>query len=568
MRELHAASAWIGKARSTRASSSLTTACWTGSTLTSTQTETPLSSTDGWSFPAILRRADRLNGRSCITSRMSRCTNSFRPPFVTYRAAMRSCGSFEEYVIGADGFHGVSRKSMPKEVLREYERVYPFGWLGVLSRTKPVSPELIYSAHQRGFALCGCGPGPEPLLHPGFGSRNGQNWSDAAFWMNSGGGFPKSRLGHDHGPSIEKSIAPLRIFVAVTMRFGRLFQAEDAAHIVPPTGARGLNSALSDIYYLYHAIIDHYQKGNDQGLDGYSDRALARVGRRSAFLVDDANVHSSRTTALRGRLQKTELAYLLSSERRLARSPRLRRPAFLRVEGTLMANATIAAAQSLSSASRRPRAFLDGWRTLPGFRARVSAYDTRPTRPTRRCGRRAPTMPRPRCSANTSRDRGCRGRRSDSLGRDRHQAHEAAVAALPGVEQGAFFFDCDSSRAATGKNRRRGRRRTRSLRRRRRRWRRSIRVCTALHYSSAAPTRRPPRRFLLHRHGGRDPRRAVRFVVGGQDDPLDHDEGARGVVCECVLAGRKAGSSRRSLICRDTYPGFDWRGAWPTCSRG
>jgi p-hydroxybenzoate 3-monooxygenase len=186
-------------------------------------------------------------------------------PYVTYRKDGAEHRIDCEYVIGADGFHGVSRKSIPADVLREYEKVYPFGWLGVLSRTKPVSPELIYVKHERGFALCS--------LRSQVLSRyyiqvpltdKVEDWSDDAFWAELKRRLPAevaTRL--ITGPSIEKSIAPLRSFVAEPMRYGNLFLAGDAAHIVPPTGARGLNSAASDIYYLYHALLDHYQKGDD-----------------------------------------------------------------------------------------------------------------------------------------------------------------------------------------------------------------------------------------------------------------------------------------------------------------
>ena len=167
-------------------------------------------------------------------------------PYVTYRDGDRIVRVDCEFVIGADGFHGVSRKSIPSDVLREHEKVYPFGWLGILSRTKPVSPELIYVKHERGFALCS--------LRSQVLSRyyiqvpltdKPEDWSDDVFWTELKRRLPAevaARL--VTGPSIEKSIAPLRSFVAEPMRYGRLFLAGDAAHIVPPTGARGLNSAV------------------------------------------------------------------------------------------------------------------------------------------------------------------------------------------------------------------------------------------------------------------------------------------------------------------------------------
>jgi p-hydroxybenzoate 3-monooxygenase len=241
-------------------------------------------------------------------------------PYVTYRMGDEIVRIDCDYVIGADGFHGVSRKSIPRDVLKEYEKVYPFGWLGVLSRTKPVSPELIYARHERGFALCSLRSQVlSALLHPGAaGSDTVEDWSDDAFWTEL-----KRRLPADvaerliTGPSIEKSIAPLRSFVAEPMRYGNLFLAGDAAHIVPPTGARGLNSAASDIYYLYHAMLAHYQNGDDTGLENYSAKALARVWKAQRFSWwMTTMLHTfPDNIAYDHKLQDTELAYLFSSEK-------------------------------------------------------------------------------------------------------------------------------------------------------------------------------------------------------------------------------------------------------------
>lgn len=239
-------------------------------------------------------------------------------PSVTYRQGDEVVRIECDYVIGADGFHGVSRKSIPKGVLREYEKVYPFGWLGVLSRTKPVSPELIYAKHERGFALCSLRSQvlsryyiQVPL------SDKVEDWSDDAFWAELKRRLPAevaARL--ITGASIEKSIAPLRSFVAEPMRYGNLFLAGDAAHIVPPTGARGLNSAASDIYYLYHAMVGHYQKGDDSGLENYSAKALARVWKAQRFSWwMTMMLHTFPDSIDYDRkLQDTDLAYLFSSE--------------------------------------------------------------------------------------------------------------------------------------------------------------------------------------------------------------------------------------------------------------
>jgi p-hydroxybenzoate 3-monooxygenase len=239
-------------------------------------------------------------------------------PYVTYRDGDKIVRVDCDYVIGADGFHGVSRKSIPADVLREYERVYPFGWLGVLSRTRPVSPELIYAKHERGFALCSLRSQVLSRYYIQVPLTDSvKDWSDEAFWAELKRRLPADiAAGLITGPSIEKSIAPLRSFVAEPMRYGRLFLAGDAAHIVPPTGARGLNSAASDIYYLYHAMVDHYKKGDDAGLEGYSNKALARVwkAQRFSWWMTMLLHRFPDNIPYDDKLQQTDLAYLFSSE--------------------------------------------------------------------------------------------------------------------------------------------------------------------------------------------------------------------------------------------------------------
>jgi p-hydroxybenzoate 3-monooxygenase len=239
-------------------------------------------------------------------------------PYVTYRSGDETVRIDCDFVIGADGFHGVSRKSIPKTVLKEYEKVYPFGWLGVLSRTKPVSPELVYAKHERGFALCS--------LRSQVLSRyyiqvpltdTVEDWSDEAFWEELKRRLPKEVADKlVTGDSIEKSIAPLRSFVAEPMRYGNLFLAGDAAHIVPPTGARGLNSAASDIYYLYHAMVAHYQQGDSTGLDDYSAKALARVWKAQRFSWWMTSMLHTFPASIEydQKLQEIDLEYLFSSE--------------------------------------------------------------------------------------------------------------------------------------------------------------------------------------------------------------------------------------------------------------
>jgi p-hydroxybenzoate 3-monooxygenase len=183
-----------------------------------------------------------------------------------------------DFVAGCDGFHGVSRQSIPTSLLRTFERAYPFGWLGVMSETPPVG-EVIYARHARGFALAS-------LRNPTLSRYYIQcgldtdiaDWPDERFWDELKRRFPPEIADKIvTGPSIEKSIAPLRSFVAEPMRYGRLFLAGDAAHIVPPTGAKGLNLAISDVFYLQRALIAHFRNGDDRYLDSYSDMALRRV---------------------------------------------------------------------------------------------------------------------------------------------------------------------------------------------------------------------------------------------------------------------------------------------------
>ena len=243
-------------------------------------------------------------------------------PFVTYRKDNAEHRVDCDYVIGADGFHGVSRKSIPADVLKEYEKVYPFGWLGVLSRTKPVSPELIYAKHDRGFALCSLRSQvlsryyiQVPL------SDSVDNWSDDAFWAELKRRLP-SEVAEQliTGATIEKSIAPLRSYVAEPMRYGNLFLAGDAAHIVPPTGARGLNTAGSDINYLYSGLVDFYKNNDATGLEQYSEQALARVWKAQRFSWwMTTMLHTFPDTPdYEQKLKETDLSYLFSSQAALS----------------------------------------------------------------------------------------------------------------------------------------------------------------------------------------------------------------------------------------------------------
>jgi p-hydroxybenzoate 3-monooxygenase len=189
-----------------------------------------------------------------------------------------------DFIAGCDGFHGVCRASVPNRAITCFERVYPFGWLGLLSETKPVSDELLYVKHLRGFALCSMrSPTRSRYYLQCALSESVEQWSDERFWDELRSRLdPVTAESLVTGTSIEKSIAPLRSFVAEPLRFGRLFLAGDAAHIVPPTGAKGLNLAASDVRYLSRALIDFYA-GNHGGVDLYSERCLRRIWKAERF---------------------------------------------------------------------------------------------------------------------------------------------------------------------------------------------------------------------------------------------------------------------------------------------
>ncbi len=238
-------------------------------------------------------------------------------PYVTYQKDGTEHRIDCDYIAGCDGFHGVSRQTIPMDVRKEYEKVYPFGWLGILSETPPVHHELIYASSDIGFGLCSMRN--ENLSryyiqcsiddHP-------DNWSDGAFWD-----ALKRRLPQEHadvlitGPSIEKSIAPLRSFVCEPMQWGRLFLCGDAAHIVPPTGAKGLNTAASDVFYLADALRRLYRDGDKTGVETYSERALSRVWKaeRFSWWMTSLLHQFPDQTGFDHRMQQAEVAFLQSN---------------------------------------------------------------------------------------------------------------------------------------------------------------------------------------------------------------------------------------------------------------
>jgi p-hydroxybenzoate 3-monooxygenase len=238
-------------------------------------------------------------------------------PRVTYRFDGRDREVTCDFVAGCDGFHGVSRASIPAQAIQSFERVYPFGWLGVLSDTPPVSHELIYVHSDRGFALCSMRSTTRSRYYLQCPlTERVEDWSDERFWDELGRRLdPATAARLVTGRSIEKSLAPLRSFVAEPMRWGRLFLAGDAAHIVPPTGAKGLNLAASDVYYLSSALVEFYETGRESALAAYSDRALARVwqAERFSWWMTHLLHQLPEGGAFAERVQRAELTYLAQS---------------------------------------------------------------------------------------------------------------------------------------------------------------------------------------------------------------------------------------------------------------
>jgi len=239
-------------------------------------------------------------------------------PYLTYEKDGRVYRVDCDYIAGCDGFHGVSRQSIPEGVLKQYERVYPFGWLGLLSDTPPVNHELIYAHHERGFALCSQRSQTRSRYYLQVPLQDRvEAWSDERFWDEL-----KARLPADvaadlvTGPALEKSIAPLRSLVVEPMQYGHLFLVGDAAHIVPPTGAKGLNLAASDVNYLYRILVKVYREGRIDLLQQYSPLALRRVwkGERfSWFMTQLLHDFGSHKDAWDQKMQEADREYFLSS---------------------------------------------------------------------------------------------------------------------------------------------------------------------------------------------------------------------------------------------------------------
>lgn len=221
-----------------------------------------------------------------------------------------------DFIAGCDGYHGICRKSVPSDAVQTFERLYPFGWLGVLADVPPASHELFYSNHARGFALCSMRSSSRSRYYVQCGLEDKlEDWSDGRFWDELRARLPEGVAERVvTGPSIEKSIAPLRSFVIEPMRFGQLFLVGDAAHIVPPTGAKGLNLAAADVRVLYQALVEHYRTGKTEALDHYSERCLKRAWKAVRFSWWFTSImHKFSAEPFGHRLQFAELDYLVGS---------------------------------------------------------------------------------------------------------------------------------------------------------------------------------------------------------------------------------------------------------------
>ncbi|MDW8335341.1 MAG: 4-hydroxybenzoate 3-monooxygenase [Tepidimonas sp.] len=267
-----------------------------------------------------LMQARQRSGRLTVYEAQQVAIHGFEGerPWVTYEKDGQTHRIDADFIAGCDGFHGVCRASVPRSAITEYEKVYPFGWLGLLADTPPVHHELIYVNSPRGFALCSMRSRTRSRYYLQVPlSDTVDSWSDQAFWDELRRRLdPAAAEALVTGPSIEKSIAPLRSFVSEPMRFGRLLLAGDAAHIVPPTGAKGLNLAATDVKYLADALIEHYAERSDAGLNHYSQRCLRRIWRaeRFSWWFTSLMHRFPGEGEIAQKFQEAELDYLMHSE--------------------------------------------------------------------------------------------------------------------------------------------------------------------------------------------------------------------------------------------------------------
>jgi p-hydroxybenzoate 3-monooxygenase len=239
-----------------------------------------------------------------------------RQPTVRYSHKGRTHELTCDFIAGCDGYHGVSRRSVPQAAMQTFERIYPFGWLGILADVPPAAQELVYSNHRRGFALCSMRSAARSRYYVQCGlDEKVEAWPDARIWDELRRRLPACVAeALITGPAIEKSIAPLRSFVVEPLKFGRLFLVGDAAHIVPPTGAKGLNLAAADVRILYQALVEHYRTGRAESIDSYSERCLRRIWKAVRFSWWFTSLtHKFSDDPFSHRLQLAELEYLSES---------------------------------------------------------------------------------------------------------------------------------------------------------------------------------------------------------------------------------------------------------------
>ena len=237
-------------------------------------------------------------------------------PTVRYSHGGRTHELTCDFIAGCDGYHGVCRQNIPPQAMQSFERIYPFGWLGILADVPPAAHELIYSNHERGFALCSMRSAHRSRYYVQCGLEESlEAWTDVRFWDELRRRLPASVAeAMITGPSIEKSIAPLRSFVVEPLRFGRLFLVGDAAHIVPPTGAKGLNLAAADVRVLYRALVEYYRTGREDLIDRYSEQCLRRIWKAVRFSWWFTSItHKFSEDPFSHRLQLAELDYLTGS---------------------------------------------------------------------------------------------------------------------------------------------------------------------------------------------------------------------------------------------------------------
>ena len=265
----------------------------------------------------LMQARERAELKSFYESNNVQIHDFYEKPKVSFESQGKTYQIECDFIAGCDGYHGVCRASVPQDKIKTFEKIYPFGWLGVLADVPPVADELIYVQSERGFALCSMRSETRSRYYLQVPLTDKvENWSDEQFWDELKNRLdPESREHLVTGPSIEKSIAPLRSFVTEPMRFGKLFLAGDAAHIVPPTGAKGLNLAASDIAYLSSALVEYYKNGSEKGINEYSEKCLKRVWKaeRFSWWMTHLLHRFENESEFDHKIKQAELSYILGS---------------------------------------------------------------------------------------------------------------------------------------------------------------------------------------------------------------------------------------------------------------